>query len=125
MLILEGPQGAMKSHLLRTLAMRDEWFTDSLPHDLASKDARAHLAGRWLIEMGEIAQFRRSEIETVKCFLSCQFDKYRPAYGRSDISVAAAMRVRRHHQRHDLFARPDRQPALLAGQGRDDQARPR
>ena len=87
MLILEGGQGTMKSRLLRMLAVRDEWFTDSLPHDLASKDARAHLAGRWLVEMGEIAQFRRSEIETVKGFLSCQFDRYRPAYGRSDISV--------------------------------------
>jgi predicted P-loop ATPase len=88
MLILEGPQGALKSRLLRMLAVRDEWFTDSLPQDLAGKDARAHLAGRWLVEMGEIAQFRRSEIETVKSFLSCQFDRYRPAYGRSDISVA-------------------------------------
>ena len=87
MLILEGPQGALKSALLRMLALRDEWFTDSLPHDLTSKDARAHLAGRWLVEMGEIAQFRRSEIEMVKSYLSCQIDKYRPAYGRSDISV--------------------------------------
>lgn len=87
MLILEGPQGALKSRLLRMLAVRDEWFTNSLPHDLANKDARAHLAGRWIVEMGEVAQFRRSEIETVKSFLSCQFDRYRPAYGRSDISV--------------------------------------
>jgi predicted P-loop ATPase len=87
MLILEGPQGALKSALLRMLALQDEWFTDSLPHDLTSKDARAHLAGRWLIEMGEIAQFRRSEIEMVKSYLSCQIDKYRPSYGRSDISV--------------------------------------
>ena len=82
-----GPQGATKSRLLRKLAMRDEWFSDSLPHDLTSKDARQHLAGQWLVEMGEIAQFRRSEIETVKSYLSCQFDKYRPPYGRSDITV--------------------------------------
>ena len=34
--ILEGPQGALKSNLLRTLAVRDEWFSDSLPHDLSS-----------------------------------------------------------------------------------------
>jgi predicted P-loop ATPase len=87
MLILEGPQGALKSALLRMLALQDEWFTDSLPHDLTSKDARAHLAGHWLVEMGEIAQFRRSEIEMVKSYLSCQIDKYRPSYGRSDISV--------------------------------------
>jgi predicted P-loop ATPase len=87
MLILEGPQGALKSQLLRTLAVRDDWFSDSLPHDLTSKDARAHLAGHWLVEMGEVAQFRKSEIETVKSFLSCQFDKFRPPYGRCDISL--------------------------------------
>ena len=87
MLILEGEQGVLKSRLLRLLAVRDDWFSDSLPHDLASKDARAHLAGRWIVEMSEVAQFRRSEIESVKSFLSCQFDKYRPPYGRSDISV--------------------------------------
>jgi putative DNA primase/helicase len=87
MLILEGPQGALKSRFLRTLAVSDDWFSDSLPHDLASKDARAHLAGRWIIEMSEIAQFRRSEIETVKSYLSCQSDVFRPAYGRSDIQL--------------------------------------
>ncbi len=87
MIILEGAQGAAKSRLLRKLAVRDEWFSNSLPHDLTSKDARQHLAGHWLVEMGEIAQFRRSEIETVKSYLSCQFDKYRPPYGRSDVSA--------------------------------------
>ena len=55
MLILEGAQGAAKSRLLRKLAIRDQWFSDSLPHDLTSKDARQHLAGHWLVEMGEIA----------------------------------------------------------------------
>ncbi len=87
MLIIEGAQGAMKSRLLRALAVRDEWFTDSLPHNLESKDARAHLAGVWLVEMSEIAQFRRAEVETVKAFLSCRVDRYRPAYGRCDVQV--------------------------------------
>lgn len=64
--IIEGPQGTLKSSLLRALAVRDEWFFDSLPHNLASRDARQHLAGVWIIELSEIAQFRRSEIEAVK-----------------------------------------------------------
>ena len=115
-------QGALKSQLLRTLAVRDEWFSDSLPHDLTSKDARAHLAGKWIVEMGEIAQFRRSEIETVKSFLSCQEDKYRPPYGRSEVSVPRQTIFVGTHQRNNLFARPDRQPALLAGPCRLDQA---
>lgn len=87
MLIIEGAQGALKSRLLRALAVRDEWFSDSLPHNLESKDARAHLAGVWLVEMSEIAQFRRAEVETVKAFLSCRVDRYRPAYGRCDVQV--------------------------------------
>jgi predicted P-loop ATPase len=86
-LILEGVQGALKSSLLRALAVRDEWFSDSLPHDLASKDARLHLAGVWIVELSEIAQFRRSEVESVKDFLSCQIDRYRPPYARSDAAV--------------------------------------
>ncbi|TGQ51623.1 hypothetical protein EN836_22990 [Mesorhizobium sp. M1C.F.Ca.ET.193.01.1.1] len=87
MIVLEGRQGTLKSRLLRVLAVRDEWFSDSLPHDLESKDARAHLAGRWIVEMSEVAQVRRSEIETVKAFLSCPIDRYRPAYGRTDVAV--------------------------------------
>lgn len=87
MLILEGPQGALKSSMLRALAVEDAWFADSLPHDLASKDASQYLAGRWIIEMPEVGQFRRSDVETVKAFLSRQADRYRPAYGRATISV--------------------------------------
>ena len=86
-LILEGVQGTLKSSLLRALAVRDDWFSDSLPHDLASKDARQHLAGVWIVELSEIAQFRRSEVESVKDYLSCQIDRYRPPYARSDVAV--------------------------------------
>jgi predicted P-loop ATPase len=50
MLVLEGSQGSLKSRLLRLLAVRDGWFSDSLPENLASKDARQHLAGRWIVE---------------------------------------------------------------------------
>ncbi len=41
----------------------------------------------WIVELSEIAQFRRSEIESVKDYLSCQIDRYRPPYGRSDVAV--------------------------------------
>ena len=73
--------------------------------------------------MGEIAQFRRSEIETVKCYPVVPIRQVPAGLWPLRYLRAAAMRVRRHDQRSDLFARPDRQPALLAGQGRDDQAR--
>lgn len=85
MVIIEGGQGSLKSSLLRLLAVRDEWFSDSLPHNLSSRDARQHLMGIWIVEMGEIAQFKKSEVEAVKDFLSCQIDRFRPPYGRNDI----------------------------------------
>ena len=87
MIVLEGPQGALKSQFLRALAVRDDWFSDSLPHNLESKDARLHLRGVWIVELSEIAQFRGASIETLKAFLSCQIDKYRPPYGHSDIAA--------------------------------------
>jgi predicted P-loop ATPase len=85
MLVLEGIQGAQKSALLRLLAIQPEWFSDNLPHDLASKEAREHLPGNLIIEMAELNQFKSSEVETVKSFLSAQHDKYRPSYGRYTI----------------------------------------
>lgn len=84
-LVLEGLQGIGKSSALRILA-GDEWFSDSLPADLAHKDARDHLRGKWIVELPELAQFKRSEIESVKAFLSRRFESYRPAYGRLEVT---------------------------------------
>jgi putative DNA primase/helicase len=85
MLVLEGAQGKKKSMGLRELAGA-EHFSDSVPTDLASKDARDHIRGKWIIEMSELAQFRKSEIETVKAFLSRQVEQFRPAFGRGEIT---------------------------------------
>ena len=84
-LVLEGTQGIGKSSALRILA-GDEWFSDSLPSDLKHKDAKDHLRGKWIIELPELAQFKRNEIETVKAFLSRRHEQYRPSYGRHEIS---------------------------------------
>jgi hypothetical protein len=79
--ILIGKQGILKSTLLKTLAVRDEWFTDH-GSDLATKDSRLELAGVWIVELSELAAVRRSEVERVKSFLSTSVDAYRPPYGR-------------------------------------------
>jgi predicted P-loop ATPase len=87
MLVLEGAQRTLKSQLLRTLAVRDEWFADDLPHNLSSKDAKVYLCGTWIIEMSEIDQLRQSEVGAVKSFLSCAIDKFRPPYGRTNARI--------------------------------------
>ena len=78
--IFEGAQGIGKSSFGRLL-VGDQWFLDHLP-DLSDKDAMQVLQGIWLIEMGELSQLRRNEMEAVKAFLTKTNDKYRPSHGR-------------------------------------------
>ncbi|MGA8150344.1 MAG: VapE domain-containing protein [Terriglobales bacterium] len=85
-LLLEGPQGVRKSSALRVLA-GDEWFTDHIATDFSNKDARESLRGIWICELSELASTRRSTVESVKSFLSCRVDHYRPPYGHTSINV--------------------------------------
>jgi len=83
--ILEGPQGSLKSTLLRVIALdRDDWFSDSMAGDVGTKDAKIHLRGKLIIELAELAQFQRKQTATLKGFLSAQDDKYRPPYERGE-----------------------------------------
>ena len=78
-MILAGPEGAGKSTLLRV--MGGEWFSDSIT-TVEGKEAMEQLRGAWLIEMSELASIKRSDVESMKGFLSKCNDCYRAAYGR-------------------------------------------
>jgi len=82
MLILVGDQGVGKSQFFTRLARRLDWFSDSMSRFDNTKDAMEQLAGKWIIEVGELSSMRRSEVEHVKTFLTKQEDAYRPSYGR-------------------------------------------
>ena len=77
--LLIGEQGTMKSTAVREL-FGTSWFSDHVS-DLTNKDSRIELQGRWCIELAELSAVRRSEIERVKAYLSCQTDVFRPPYG--------------------------------------------
>lgn len=81
LLVLEGFQGIGKSRACQAL-VGARWFSDSLPHDLGSRDAALGLMGKWLIELGELDSLVRTEVETVKAFLSRETDRYRAPYGK-------------------------------------------
>ena len=80
-LTLIGPEGIGKSTLIRTMAKRNRWFSDSLT-SIEGKDAMDLIRGRWLIEMGELLNYKKSTSEAYKAFISKQDDKFREAYGR-------------------------------------------
>jgi predicted P-loop ATPase len=79
-LVLEGEQGIGKSTALKRLAGSDENFSDSLP-DISTKDALEHCVGPWIIELAELDHMRRSEVNTLKAFISMKAPRFRHAYG--------------------------------------------
>lgn len=83
MLIFEGIQGTGKSTFFRNLA-GGEYFSDWLD-DLRGKDAAQGLRGVWIHEMGELASLKKTEVETVKAFLSRRVDRYRPTFGKLEV----------------------------------------
>lgn len=78
MLVLEGPQGLLKSTSVRVL-FGPQYFTDELSV-YGSKDASMQLQGMWGVEVAELAQFGKTEVEKIKEFISRTNDRFRPPY---------------------------------------------
>ena len=71
---------------LRTLAIKDAWFTDRISH-VASKDATQELAGVLLVEIAELDALTKATSSTIKSFLTRRRDRFRPPYGKHPISL--------------------------------------
>lgn len=90
-LILVGNQGTYKSSMFRVLSRDDAWFTDSVDSFGDRKKLGELLQGKWVVELGEMSAFKKSEIESIKASITTQVDSYREAYGhfRSDFNRTA------------------------------------
>ena len=77
--ILQGPQGKGKSTFFETLG--GKWFNDSL-ENFDGKESAITIQGSWIIEIGELSSMSRSEVNTIKSFLTKRSDIYREPFGR-------------------------------------------
>jgi predicted P-loop ATPase len=85
--ILEGPQDIGKSSALLALSPDPLWFGGDPPDKVDGKDAKSYLRGLWIVELAELSAMRKAEIEALKGYLTTQRDRFRPPYGRGEVTV--------------------------------------
>jgi predicted P-loop ATPase len=81
-IVLESPEGKLKSTALNVLAGGEAFFSDQTILGKGDKEQQELLRGVWVYEIAELSNSTRSEVESVKAFASRTHDRARPAYGR-------------------------------------------
>lgn len=79
-IFISTAQGTGKSTLCEVLALQSEWFTDSFKFGGSQQNTIPQLAGKWVVELGELAGMNRTEVEDIKQFLSSTADNYVKKY---------------------------------------------
>lgn len=78
--VFEGPGGRRKTSALRVLA--GKWF-DNPSAQMGEKDFLQNMTGKWILELAELANIRRHELEVIKAIITRTRDTYRAPYARS------------------------------------------
>lgn len=88
-LTLVGPQRKGKSTLIRKLAIKRKWFSDTFNFGMlqGGNGIRAieQIQGILITEIAEVSGLRKAEAEAVKGFVSSDSDEYRPSHGKEKV----------------------------------------
>ena len=103
MVFVNQKQGTNKSSALAVLAVKKDWFIDSLPLHAKDQEVIEKLSGKWIVEFAELVGLRTSEIEHLKAFLSRDTDHARAAYGH----------YTQHPMRQCVFFASTNEPSFL------------
>lgn len=86
-IFISPEQGTGKSTLTKILALsdpndpnREDWHTGSLKLGGRQQDMIPQMAGKWVVELSELAGMKKAEIEDVKSFMSETSDNYTKKY---------------------------------------------
>jgi len=92
MMVLTGAQGTRKSTLARALAFdMDDWFYGY--EYKTGKDNLIDLDGPWIVEWAELANIKKSSVESMKKFITERDDQFRAPYEKET----------EHHPRKCVF----------------------
>lgn len=89
-LTFQGPQGAGKTSWIGALVpphLRTDFVKLDHHLDAHAKDSVLGAIGHWLVEIGELDSSFRKDIARLKGFLTNDFDKVRPPYGRVPLEM--------------------------------------
>lgn len=78
--VIIGPQGTKKSSFFNKLG--GIWYSDTFI-SIHGRESFEQLQGAWIMEVAELAGFRKADTEPIKHYISKQKDTFRPAYGRA------------------------------------------
>ncbi|HBZ6636335.1 virulence-associated E family protein [Clostridium botulinum] len=83
--ILSGPQGIGKSTFFKKIGIN--WFTDNNIDLKDTKKAIEVLRGKLIVEMAELSNMKRADVEITKNFITRTEFEARPAYGKRNITL--------------------------------------
>jgi putative DNA primase/helicase len=77
--VFEGKQGVRKTSMLQVL-FSEQWFM-SFSGTIGDKDSYQVLLRKWGVEFGELDALSKSQVSTIKRYITERTSRYRPSYG--------------------------------------------